>query len=314
MVDWVKLSTNAFTNKKIRIVRSCPDGDSLALLWFNLICLAGETNDNGYVYVTDDVAYSVEMLAGAYGYDVEVVQRGLDLFVQLKMIEVEENGYIYILGWEEHQNAEELAKLKARERSRKAMRKKRSCEKDVNVNTELTNDNVNVDVNADVNTMLTPVNVNNVNTTLTSSNVNVNTELTNADVNTQNKNKNKNIDINHHLQSTDIENKTDDLINDVSKRDDTQLVEAFERTFGPIMNDVTAAAYEELVTDFDRSVVLEALQRTRENGGSRPGYAYKVAESIVAERNKSPAVPSRKNDVQAAANAVIARIKARGGT
>ena len=274
MVDWVKLSTNAFTNKKIRIVRSCPDGDSLALLWFNLICLAGETNDNGYVYVTDDVAYSVEMLAGAYGYDVEVVQRGLDLFVQLKMIEVEENGYIYILGWEEHQNAEELAKLKARERSRKAMRKKRSCEKDVNVNTELTN----------------------------------------ADVNTQNKNKNIDIDINHHLQSTDIENKTDDLIDDVSKRDDTQLVEAFERTFGPIMNDVTAAAYEELVTDFDRSVVLEALQRTRENGGSRPGYAYKVAESIVAERNKSPAVPSRKNDVQAAANAVIARIKARGGT
>lgn len=217
------------------------------------------------------------------------------------MIRIENNGYIYILGWEKYQNSEELAKLKARERSRESMRKKRARESQENqliINNVCEVENVN----------------NNVNTMLT--NVNVNNALTLTNVNAQNKNKNKNIDIdiNHHLQSSDIESNTDDLIDDVSEKVDSQLVEAFERTFGPIMNDVTAAAYEELVTDFDRSVVLEALQRTRENGGSRPGYAYKVAESIVVERNKSPAVPSRKNDVQAAANAVIARIKARGGT
>lgn len=301
MAEWVKLATNAFVNRKLKIIRSYPNGDSMALLWFNLICLAGEVNDKGYVYVTDNVAYTPENLAAVYGYDIDVVKSALTLFCQFKMIRIENNGYIYILGWEKYQNSEELAKLKARERSRESMRKKRARESQENqliINNVCEVENVN----------------NNVNTMLT--NVNVNNALTLTNVNAQNKNKNKNIDIdiNHHLQSSDIESNTDDLIDDVSEKVDSQLVEAFERTFGPIMNDVTAAAYEELVTDFDRSVVLEALQRTRENGGSRPGYAYKVAESIVVERNKSPAVPSRKNDVQAAANAVIARIKARGGT
>ena len=38
------------------------------------------------------------------------------------MIDIEENGYIYIVGWSEYQNTEELSKLKERERCKEAMR------------------------------------------------------------------------------------------------------------------------------------------------------------------------------------------------
>ena len=48
-VKWIKIDVNIFDNRKIRQIESMPDGDSLLVIWFKLLCLAGNVNDGGLV-------------------------------------------------------------------------------------------------------------------------------------------------------------------------------------------------------------------------------------------------------------------------
>ena len=115
MENWFKVSADVFDSKKIKIIRSMRNGDSMALLWFFLLSVARQQNDNGYVYAAEDVPYTAKTLAACGGFKPKLVETALEVFKQYKMIEIEEDGYIYIVGWSEHQNAEALAKLKDRD-------------------------------------------------------------------------------------------------------------------------------------------------------------------------------------------------------
>ena len=44
---WIKLNTDIFDNRKVRFLRSQPEGDSLALAWVMLLALAGKCNAGG---------------------------------------------------------------------------------------------------------------------------------------------------------------------------------------------------------------------------------------------------------------------------
>ena len=49
-VKWIKLSTGLPDNRKIKQIRTLPDGDTIALMWIFLMCLAGNSNDDGFVF------------------------------------------------------------------------------------------------------------------------------------------------------------------------------------------------------------------------------------------------------------------------
>ena len=53
-IKWIKIVTDMFDNRKIRQIECLPDGDSIIVIWMKLLCLAGQTNDNGMVYFTKD--------------------------------------------------------------------------------------------------------------------------------------------------------------------------------------------------------------------------------------------------------------------
>ena len=36
-VQWIKIVTNIFDNRKIRALESLPDGDTLLVIWFKLL-------------------------------------------------------------------------------------------------------------------------------------------------------------------------------------------------------------------------------------------------------------------------------------
>ena len=113
MESWFKVSADVFDSDKIKILRADTKiGDSLALMWFFLLALARKKNDGGYVYATEGVAYTPKTLAAVGGFKPKIAETALEVFQQYNMIDIEENGYIYIVGWSEHQNAEELSKLK----------------------------------------------------------------------------------------------------------------------------------------------------------------------------------------------------------
>lgn len=182
MESWFKVSADVFDSDKIKILRADTKiGDSLALMWFFLLALARKKNDGGYVYATEGVAYTPKTLAAVGGFKPKIAEAALEVFQQYNMIDIEENGYIYIVGWSEYQNAEELSKLKERERCKEAMRAKRQREKQSKT---CNNDVTNVDVTECYEDVTC-------NKGVTSQDVTRNNDVTNVDVTDKNKSKNK---------------------------------------------------------------------------------------------------------------------------
>lgn len=182
MESWFKVSANVFDSDKIKILRADTKiGDSLALMWFFLLALARKKNDGGYVYATEGVAYTPKTLAAVGGFKPKIAEAALEVFQQYNMIDIEDNGYIYIVGWSEYQNAEELSKLKERERCKEAMRVKRQREKQSKT---CNNDATNVDVTECYEDVTC-------NKSVTSQDVTRNNDVTNVDVTDKNKSKNK---------------------------------------------------------------------------------------------------------------------------
>ena len=182
MESWFKVSADVFDSDKIKILRADTKiGDSLALMWFFLLALARKKNDGGYVYATEGVAYTPKTLAAVGGFKPKIAEAALEVFQQYNMIDIEDNGYIYIVGWSEYQNAEELSKLKERERCKEAMRAKRQREKESKTcNNDVTNTDV-TECYKDVTC----------NKGVTSQDVTRNNDVTNTDVTDKNKSKNK---------------------------------------------------------------------------------------------------------------------------
>lgn len=125
-VKWIKLSTGLPDNRKIKQIRRLPDGDTIALMWVFLMCLAGETNDEGMVYFTPEIPFTEEMLSDQFGIDINTIRLGLTTFQRFGMIEVVDN-IICLSHWEKWQAVDGLAVI--REQTRKRVAKHREKQK-----------------------------------------------------------------------------------------------------------------------------------------------------------------------------------------
>lgn len=112
MVSWIRLETNLFDNPKIQMLSNLPKGDSYVSFWVRLLCMAGKLNNGGYVYVAENAAYTPQLLAAITGKPVALVKTMLKTMQELHMIDVDTNGIIYIIGWDEHQNIDGLEKIR----------------------------------------------------------------------------------------------------------------------------------------------------------------------------------------------------------
>lgn len=113
-----------------------PEGDAIILIWIQLLCLAGKTNDNGAVYIGQHMNYTDEMISTICNQPLNTVRLALKTFEQFEMINLGEDGLISIANWEKHQNIEGMEKV--REQTRKRVAKYRAKQK------ELESSNVNV--------------------------------------------------------------------------------------------------------------------------------------------------------------------------
>lgn len=124
--DWFKLDMSIFGNRKIKYLRRLPNGDSIALFWIALLAEARRCNSDGKIFLTESIPYTPDLLADEFHFGMNTVKSALDVFEQLDMIYTKD-GFITIAGWEDHQNAEGLAKI--REQTRKRVAKYRENQK-----------------------------------------------------------------------------------------------------------------------------------------------------------------------------------------
>ena len=117
-IRWIKLSVNMFDDEKIKLIRTMPEGDSIALIWVQILCLAGKINDGGLVYMGQNLAYSDEMLATILDHPVSTMRIALSALDQFGMIDVSNDGTIDVINWGKHQSTDKMLQMKIQNNER----------------------------------------------------------------------------------------------------------------------------------------------------------------------------------------------------
>lgn len=148
-VKWIKLSTDLFSNRKIKQIRKLPEGDAIIGIWVQILCLAGQINDNGMVYFSKDIPYTEEMLAVEFDRPVNIIKMALATFENFKMLEVIDN-ILLVSNWEKYQSASKLEKIREQNRLRQQrFRDKQKLLTDNNVTVTLHNA-TDIDIEEDI--------------------------------------------------------------------------------------------------------------------------------------------------------------------
>ena len=110
-VKWIKIVTDVFDDEKMLLIESLPSADSIIVIWFKLLCLAGKNNNSGVFMLNERIAYTDEMLATIFRRDINTVRLALKTFEMYGMIEVI-NEVITIPNWSKHQTLDQLEERK----------------------------------------------------------------------------------------------------------------------------------------------------------------------------------------------------------
>ena len=106
-VKWIKITVNIFDDEKILLIESLPDADSIIVIWFKLLCLAGKQNNHGVFMLNDSIPYTDEMLATIFRRKVTTVKMAMETFERFGMI-ARIDGAVTIPNWGKHQSLDQL--------------------------------------------------------------------------------------------------------------------------------------------------------------------------------------------------------------
>ena len=126
-VKWIKLTTDMFDNRKIKYLRTLPEGNNIVLIWVMLLTMAGRCNSNGMIFLTENIPYTPKMLADELDFEESTVILALKALENLSMV-VTNNGFFSIAGWTEHQNIEGMEKIREQNRKRKQVQRAKQKE------------------------------------------------------------------------------------------------------------------------------------------------------------------------------------------
>ncbi len=96
---WLKTNAHFFRDSHIVYLKSQKNGFEYIYLWQSLLlkCLeVDDESDCGFLRLNEKIPYSPELLSEIFGMNIDVVRAGVDLFVNLGMMSILENGTIYV--------------------------------------------------------------------------------------------------------------------------------------------------------------------------------------------------------------------------
>lgn len=137
-VKWIKIVTDVFDDEKTLMIETLPDADSIIVIWFKLLCLAGKQNNSG-VFLMGRMPYTDEMFATVFRRPLNTVRLALKTFEDFGMIEII-NDTVTIPNWDKHQSLDAYEKKKERDRLYQAERRaaqKQIAEKSSDTSSEI---------------------------------------------------------------------------------------------------------------------------------------------------------------------------------
>ena len=123
-VKWIKITTDIFDDEKILMIETLPSADTMLVIWFKLLALAGKSNNNGVFMMNNRIPYTEDMLAAIFRRDDKIVKFALNTFEQFGMIEIIDS-VITIPNWDKHQSLDAYEKKKERDRKLQAERREK---------------------------------------------------------------------------------------------------------------------------------------------------------------------------------------------
>lgn len=115
--------TDIFDDDKILLIESLPEADSIIVIWFKLLCLAGKQNNSGVFQINGRIPYTEEMFATIFRRKINTVRLALHTFEQYGMIEII-NDTVTIPNWSKHQKLDQIERN--REYMKNYMRERRN--------------------------------------------------------------------------------------------------------------------------------------------------------------------------------------------
>lgn len=106
-VKWIKIVTDIFDDEKILLIETLPEADSIIVIWFKLLCLAGKQNNSGVFMLNDRMPYNEKMFATIFRRKETTIQLALKTFEEFGMIEILD-GAVTIPNWGKHQTLDQI--------------------------------------------------------------------------------------------------------------------------------------------------------------------------------------------------------------
>jgi len=147
-IEWIKLATYMCEDEKMRLIDAMEERDPAHYVWIRLLLQAGKVNDNGLIYLKENVPYTNEMLSILFNRPVSIIKRCLEILDSFELIKIYENNIIKICNWEKHQNIEGMKKVRESTRNRvREHREKKKLEDSLIENKALnTEENKNINI------------------------------------------------------------------------------------------------------------------------------------------------------------------------
>jgi predicted phage replisome organizer len=108
----VKFRCDMYSDTKFKIIDMKPERDMIHYIWMALVLLAGKVNMAGELYMSRNLPYTIETLAIEFNRDKEQVKLALQVFIELEMIEVTDDGVYRVKNFAKHQNIKVEEKVK----------------------------------------------------------------------------------------------------------------------------------------------------------------------------------------------------------
>jgi predicted phage replisome organizer len=135
-VKWIQLKTAFFEDDKTDFIMSLPEADSVIVIWMRILTLAGKCNAGGFILLTENIPYTMEMLAHKTRKPINTVKMALEVLTRLEMLSQDDQGRFFVTSWAEEQNVDALNRLRENGKNRVARHrenKKLTCNVTSNV-------------------------------------------------------------------------------------------------------------------------------------------------------------------------------------
>ena len=126
-IKWIKLKVGMFNDDRIKVIQAMPEGDALIVIWIRMLILAGISNAEGYLMISENLPHTEDMLATIFNKPLSVVRLALKTFETFGMVEACNEG-IFITYFAAEQG-EKMQDIREYNRIKKAESRERTKQK-----------------------------------------------------------------------------------------------------------------------------------------------------------------------------------------